>query len=812
LCHNRLLPPSKLLNRNKNLIGRKEYLDQIDKAFTIENKQIIILSSFQGTGKSSIANEIGHRFNDRSLNQFVYWMRSDENYLDEEFRQFAFDLKLINQDEKLKKPTEYIMKKIELKLKSNHLSEQFLFILDNCDSIEKTKEYFDFIIQDSALKNVKFLITTTIGSPFKELESIMVYIRNFSQNIIIQPFDKEESVNFFKSSLKEEIKNEEELDELIASLDIQSERPVTLNKLVALVKLKLSTINDYRSLIEEFKLKKRKLDSLDNELFENLIMKEEKAWNVLKQSSFLDPDFSPISIYIDLFKIDEEEFFNAKEVLTKLSLVTTEEDDEGMEYGLRIHRSLQKEAKIYFEINYEDEYQTITQVHYEKIKFIFENKPETNKWNKKNYYKNFIKVIWQNLLLENLNNEYKAKLSSSFARYSKETNLGLKDSLVFYEKLIEIYQKIHNTNEHSAIANIFNEIAPVYSDLGMYDQALENYSKSLKIYQKLFGSDMHSFIANVLNNIALVYEKLGRYEEALENYKKSLEINRSLFGTDEHLSIAHNLNNIAIIYKDLGRYQDALENYTKSMEIKQKIFGTDEKMSIAYTLNNIALVYNKQGRHGESLKNYQKSIDILRKIFENDDHISIAETLNNIANVYRDMGSDEPALENYKKSLEIKRKIFGNDEHPSIAGTLNNISIVFRKLKMLDESLENYEKSLEINRKIFGTDKHLSIANTLNNIANVHKDLGRLEDALENYSKSLEIDRKIFGTDEHPSIANTLNNIGSVYKELGRYEDALDNYSKSLEIKRKLFESDEHPSIIETLSNISLVSYLSELK
>ena len=342
MWYNQILPSSKLLKRNLNFIGREEYLNQIEKAFIEEKKQLIILSSFSGTGKSSIANEIGHRFNERFLNHFVYWMRSDDNNFDEEFRQFAFDLKLITEDEKLKKPTGYIMKKIELKLKSNHLNEQFLFILDNCDSIEKTKEYFDFIIQDSAFKNVKFLITTTIGSPFNELESIMGYIREFSQNVIIQPFDREESVNFVKWNLKEEIKNETELDEFISLLDIQSGRPETLNKIIALFKLKLSTKNNNRSLKEELKLNKRQFNALENELFENLIMKEEKAWNVLKQCSFLDPDFSPISIYIDLFKMDEDEFFNAVEVLTKLSLVTTEVDDEVIEYGLKIHRLLQK--------------------------------------------------------------------------------------------------------------------------------------------------------------------------------------------------------------------------------------------------------------------------------------------------------------------------------------------------------------------------------------------------------------------------------------------------------------------------------------
>ena len=62
MWYNRILLPSKIPNRIEKFIDKKEYLDQIDQAFTEENKQIIILSPFQGTSKSSIANEIGHRF------------------------------------------------------------------------------------------------------------------------------------------------------------------------------------------------------------------------------------------------------------------------------------------------------------------------------------------------------------------------------------------------------------------------------------------------------------------------------------------------------------------------------------------------------------------------------------------------------------------------------------------------------------------------------------------------------------------------------------------------------------------------------
>jgi len=460
---------------------------------------------------------------------------------------------VISEEEKLKKPTEYIIRKIGFKFRSTSIkNSSFLFILDNCDSIEKTKEYFDLIIQDSTLTSVKFLITTTEGSPFTELKSIMDYISVCSKHIIIEPFNKEESIDFIKSNLNDVISEENELNELIDSLVIQDERPVTLIKIIALVKLKHESIND---LIEEFKLNKRSIEVIEYNLFENLIIKEEKAWEVLKQSSFLDPDFSPLSIYTDLFEINEDEFFGAIDVLAKLSLITTEEDDEGMEYGIRIHRTLQHEANQFLELKYENEYEEILKYQRDKVYDILENK-ESNKWKKLKYYNNFKETVQNNLKNKKLNQKIKSELCWKFADYSRETNLNFENSLVYYSKSIEINRKIFGTDDHSDIANSFNNIGSVYYSQGRHEKSLENTKKSLEIYRKIFGTDEHSYIASTLNNIANIYKDLGRHEEALENYSKSFEINRKIFGTDEHSSIAQTLNNIGLIYFNQGRYEN----------------------------------------------------------------------------------------------------------------------------------------------------------------------------------------------------------------------------------------------------------------
>ncbi len=801
------MPPSRLLNHNKNFIGRKEYLKQIDSAFTKQNKQIVILSSFSGTGKSSIANEIGHILNDRSFNQFVYWMASDENKLDEKFRQFAIDLKVLTEEEKVKEPIEHIIEKIELKLRSNHMSEQILFILDNCDSIKNTTKYFDLILNDSAMKNIKFLITTTIGSPLDELDTIMDYIRNLVQHIIIEPFKKEESVSFMKLHLKEQIKDESELNEFIGLFDIQNERPLTLNKVIALIKLKLESNKDLKSFKEDLKSDRKKIDTLDNLFFESLSKENEKAWQILKYCSFLHPEFSPISIYTELFEIDEDEFFEAKEVLTKLSLITTEVDDEGIEYGLRIHRTLQNEAKKFLELNYDKEFNEIQVSHYEKVKKIFKNKKETKKWNKKLYYKNF-KQITENLLKnKKLADEYKAIVCSEFAKYSNETDEKI-NSLAYYEKLVEIKRNILGTDENTFIADILMDIANVHAELFRKEKALFYCNKSLEIKRKILGNDDQLSIAETLNNIGNVYYELSMYKEALENYKKSLEISKKSFETDANAYVAKTLNNIANVYKDSDRPKEAIENYEKSLKIK-----TDEDPSIADIFYNIATVYKKQGKIKEALESYKKSYEIYKKNFRTDEHLNIFKTLNNIASVLYEQERNEEALEYYTRALEINKKISEEDDYFSIeitldsiylSNTFNSMASIYSKLGKQEEALAMYKKSLEVDRQICETDENSNIADTLKNIADLLKDLGRHEEAIKSYEKSLEIKIKMLDTEEDQSIANILIKIATVYKEQGKFEEALEYFKKSFAINQKISGRNDL-LVAYDLNNISLV-------
>ena len=95
------MPASILPKRILNFVGREEYLKNIETIYLEENKNTVCLSSIAGTGKTTITNEFGYQFKSKqsSNSSFVYWVKSDNNNADNEFKQFALDLE-INLDKK----------------------------------------------------------------------------------------------------------------------------------------------------------------------------------------------------------------------------------------------------------------------------------------------------------------------------------------------------------------------------------------------------------------------------------------------------------------------------------------------------------------------------------------------------------------------------------------------------------------------------------------------------------------------------------------------------------------------------------------
>ena len=256
------LPPSDLPDRTWHFVGREKYLKDIESAFFDKNKKIIIISSFPGTGKSTLANEIAYRLTDkRHSNHLAYWVKSDGTNSDFYFENFAkFELN-INLNEKNDK--KFIIRQIKIKL--DKATKNLLFIFDNCDDYQDIKDYLQMIL---SLAKSKIIITTTRNSiPIEDFKS------EETKKIILEPFNECECIEFIKNRFGNGITDEEtrEILGLLEGPSNELKMPNDLIKLIAHVKLNLigfqKLTGDFIKKLNE-KKKESKIPISDDEIIE----------------------------------------------------------------------------------------------------------------------------------------------------------------------------------------------------------------------------------------------------------------------------------------------------------------------------------------------------------------------------------------------------------------------------------------------------------------------------------------------------------------------------------------------------------------
>jgi tetratricopeptide (TPR) repeat protein len=225
--------------------------------------------------------------------------------------------------------------------------------------------------------------------------------------------------------------------------------------------------------------------------------------DILNYSSFLDPDFMPIDIFTKLLTIDEDYLNETVNFLKQLSLITIERKNDDM--GIKIHRTLQNETKEYLKKRDLSKLSKFTNQYCNLMKETFNQ--VNYQWKKEKYYSNFkqiIEICISNGVIENFS---KYKLSMYFGDYIYNLKINLNEALQYYNKSLEIIQKIPDYNYDLGITNLLDKIGIVNKHFGKYNEALDYYNQSLNIRKTLFKTDENEHMASNLNNFVFIYCK-----------------------------------------------------------------------------------------------------------------------------------------------------------------------------------------------------------------------------------------------------------------------------------------------------------------
>ena len=224
-----------------------------------------------------------------------------------------------------------------------------------------------------------------------------------------------------------------------------------------------------------------------------------------------------------------------------------------------------------------------------------------------------------------------------------------KTALKFYNKVYEIYNNLLHyvdTEEkkvrlNNRFAGYYGNVANIYAEQDMYNEAIDYYQKSLNIskkYNNIIG------IERCYINLGNVYLYASKYSQSLDYYLKAIKIAETL--SDKKIISLCNMN-IGNIQNYLGSYDLALQYYKLSITAKQQL---GDKAGIASTYVNIGAVYYKLNNLKSALFFFNESMKIFEEL---NDNMNLSKCYGNLGVIYRNMNDLSEALKYYLKSLEI---------------------------------------------------------------------------------------------------------------------------------------------------------------
>ena len=355
------------------------------------------------------------------------------------------------------------------------------------------------------------------------------------------------------------------------------------------------------------------------------------------------------------------------------------------------------------------------------------------------YYLQMVDLINSNLLqvekgpvCTNIGNHYRKK--------------SMYDSAFKYGKLALSWY--HNQNDLAGTAKAHNNIGIVFRKITGLDSALYHYKKCVDIIDQIESPTFatRSSQAITLMNIGIVYTQLGLYDKALEFFLKSVRVKEEI---KDYNGLARSYINLGVLYSSMNDEATCREYNFKAMQmaIEMQLFE-----GLGQVYNNIGNSFARQGQFDSALFYHEKALEN-RKTYGNKRHIALSK--NNVGNVYRDLGQYDKAIEYHREALSTREAL--QDQY-GIATSNQNLGLVYKYQGMMSEALPYLLRADSIAEKarILNELEEIKLA-----LSEIYAAVGQFESAyhfraqaaiIRDSINNQEINRKIYEIEKKHSV------------------------------------------------------------
>lgn len=269
-------------------------------------------------------------------------------------------------------------------------------------------------------------------------------------------------------------------------------------------------------------------------------------------------------------------------------------------------------------------------------------------------------------------------------------------------------------------AGAHNNLAIVYYNKGLYDEAIDELEKALTI-------DPNFVLAR--NNLDIVLKKTGRLEEKVEQLSRRIEMEPH----DEQ-----RLLELAETYRKLNRYSQSIIVYRKIIDAHRDSFEAHYGLGITLKL---------LGKYDDALEEMKKVLEIRRS----------PEVYRVLGEIFYNKGVVDRAIENFKESIALD---------PTAAEGHFLLGFALGEKGKIDESLEEVKKAIELNPALAQFEPNLPI------------DIKRHRGHWELLKEQLGVPKV---TESEYQVHY---NLGMTYRHKGLFDEAKREFDECLRLKR----------------------------
>lgn len=138
------------------------------------------------------------------------------------------------------------------------------------------------------------------------------------------------------------------------------------------------------------------------------------------------------------------------------------------------------------------------------------------------------------------------------------------------------------SNNKILLQHAYHQLAEAYSNLRVYDTALNFYRRALQVNSEVNNQELRG---QIQHNLGYCFYQQNILDSCLYHYLKALEIKKQV---GKPRPIAVTLNGIGLVYRTRNNTTDAMIAYQQALTILEKL---NDKMALN-VLSNIATLYN----------------------------------------------------------------------------------------------------------------------------------------------------------------------------------------------------------------------------